>query len=39
VLSVETMYVGLVVIAILGFLLTLVLDEIESWILPWKHEP
>ena len=39
VLSVETMYVGLVVIAILGFLLTLVLNEIEGWILPWKHEP
>jgi len=38
VLTVETMYVGLVVIAILGFLLTLILDEIETWVLPWKHE-
>lgn len=38
VLSVETMYVGLVVISILGFVLTLVLNEIEGWILPWKQE-
>lgn len=38
VLSVETMYVGLIVISILGFLLTLVLNEIEGWILPWKQE-
>jgi ABC-type nitrate/sulfonate/bicarbonate transport system permease component len=38
VLSVETMYVGLLVISILGFLLTLILNEIESWILPWKVE-
>lgn len=38
ILSVETMYVGLIVISILGFLLTLVLNEIEGWILPWKQE-
>jgi NitT/TauT family transport system permease protein len=38
VLSVETMYVGLLVIAILGFLLTLILNEVESLILPWKQE-
>jgi len=38
VLSVETMYVGLIVISILGFLLTLILNEIEGWILPWKQE-
>jgi ABC-type nitrate/sulfonate/bicarbonate transport system permease component len=37
-LSVETMYVGLIVISILGFLLTFILNEIESWILPWKQE-
>jgi ABC-type nitrate/sulfonate/bicarbonate transport system permease component len=36
VLSVESMYVGLIVISILGFLLTLILNEIEAWILPWK---
>jgi NitT/TauT family transport system permease protein len=38
VLSVETMYVGLVVISILGFVLTLILNEVEGWILPWKQE-
>lgn len=38
VLSVETMYVGLLVISLLGFVFTLVLNEIESWILPWKQE-
>jgi ABC-type nitrate/sulfonate/bicarbonate transport system permease component len=38
VLSVETMYVGLIIISILGFVLTLILNEIEAWVLPWKHE-
>jgi ABC-type nitrate/sulfonate/bicarbonate transport system permease component len=38
ILSVETMYVGLIVISLLGFTLTLILNEIEGWILPWKHE-
>lgn len=38
ILSVETMYVGLIVISILGFLLTLILNEIEGFILPWKQE-
>lgn len=36
-LSVETMYVGLVVIAIIGYILSLTLDEIEQWMLPWKR--
>jgi len=36
ILSVETMYVGLILIAILGAVLTLALDEVESWLLPWK---
>lgn len=35
-LSVETMYVGLVVIAIIGYVLSVLLDEIEQWLLPWK---
>ncbi|HEY4200579.1 MAG TPA: ABC transporter permease [Devosiaceae bacterium] len=34
--AVEQMYVGLFVIAIIGFLLTLLLDELESWLVPWK---
>jgi ABC-type nitrate/sulfonate/bicarbonate transport system permease component len=38
VLSVEVMYVGLVVISLLGFVLTLLLNEIEGWILPWKAD-
>ncbi len=37
-LSVETMYVGLVVIAIIGYVLSLLLDVIERWMLPWKPE-
>ncbi len=36
-LSVETMYVGLVVIAFIGYVLTLFLDEVEQWLLPWKR--
>ena len=36
--SVETMYVGLVVIAILGFLFSLILNESERFILPWKSD-
>lgn len=35
-MDVETMYVGLFVIAFLGFAFTLVLDEIERWLLPWR---
>ena len=35
-LTVETMYVGLVVIALLGFLFSLLLNELERWVLPWK---
>ena len=36
ILSVETMYVGLITIAALGLLFTLVLNEIERMIVPWK---
>lgn len=38
ILSVETMYVGLIVISILGFCLTLILNEIENRLLPWKQD-
>ena len=34
ILSVETMYVGLIVIAIIGFLLTIVINEFERWLIP-----
>ena len=36
ILSVETMYVGLLVIALLGFVFTFALNELEHWIIPWK---
>jgi NitT/TauT family transport system permease protein len=36
ILSVETMYVGLIVIAVLGLILSLLLTEIERIIVPWK---
>jgi NitT/TauT family transport system permease protein len=34
--SVEQMYVGLFTIAIIGFVLTVLLNEIERMIIPWK---
>ncbi|MGM5024105.1 ABC transporter permease [Tardiphaga sp. 367_B4_N1_1] len=37
VLTVDTMYVGLLVIAVLGFLFSLVLDEVEHRLIPWKR--
>jgi NitT/TauT family transport system permease protein len=36
VLTVDTMYVGLLLIAILGFVFSVVLDQIERWLIPWK---
>lgn len=36
VLTVDTMYVGLLVIAVLGFIFSVVLDEIERMLIPWK---
>jgi NitT/TauT family transport system permease protein len=38
VLSVETMYVGLLTIALLGFLFTLLLNEVESILIPWRAQ-
>jgi NitT/TauT family transport system permease protein len=32
------MYVGLFVIALIGFLITLALNELERIIIPWKAE-
>jgi NitT/TauT family transport system permease protein len=34
--AVEQMYVGLFVIAIIGFLITLGLNELERIVIPWK---
>jgi ABC-type nitrate/sulfonate/bicarbonate transport system permease component len=36
--EVEQMYVGLFVIALIGFLLTVALNEIERIVIPWKSE-
>ena len=36
ILSVETMYVGLIVIAFLGVTFNLILNEIERMLVPWK---
>ncbi len=36
--SVEQMYVGLFMIAIIGFALTLILNELERVIIPWKRD-
>jgi NitT/TauT family transport system permease protein len=36
ILSVETMYVGLLVIAALGVLFTVILNEVERYLVPWK---
>jgi NitT/TauT family transport system permease protein len=37
ILSVNTMYVGLIVIALIGFLITLALNELERILIP--HRP
>jgi ABC-type nitrate/sulfonate/bicarbonate transport system permease component len=37
ILSVETMYVGLIVIALLGFLFSMALNEVERKLVPWKN--
>jgi NitT/TauT family transport system permease protein len=36
--SVEQMYVGLFMIAIIGFVLTVLLNEIERIVVPWKRD-
>ena len=37
IMAVETMYVGLIVIAILGIVFTQLITEIENLIVPWKR--
>ena len=37
-LSVETMYVGLIMIALLGFVITMALNELERWLVPWRAD-
>jgi ABC-type nitrate/sulfonate/bicarbonate transport system permease component len=38
ILSVNTMYVGLIMIALLGFVLTLILNEIERLVIPSRQD-
>jgi ABC-type nitrate/sulfonate/bicarbonate transport system permease component len=38
ILSVNTMYVGLIMIALLGFVLTLILNEIERMVIPSRQD-
>jgi NitT/TauT family transport system permease protein len=37
ILSVNTMYVGLITIAVLGFVLTIGLNEFERLMIPWRQ--
>ena len=37
ILSVETMYVGLIVIALPGFVFSMILNEVERVLVPWKQ--
>jgi NitT/TauT family transport system permease protein len=36
-IAVDTMFVGLIVIAVLGFAFSVALDEVERWVVPWKR--
>jgi NitT/TauT family transport system permease protein len=36
--AVEQMYVGLMMFAIIGFLLSWGLDALERWLIPWKSD-
>jgi NitT/TauT family transport system permease protein len=36
--SVETMYVGILVISVLGVLFTVVMNELEQVIIPWRRD-
>ena len=36
--AVEQMYVGLMMFAIIGFVLSWALDALERWLIPWKSE-
>lgn len=38
-LAIKKMYVGLIVIGLMGWLLTLLLDLVEKLVLPWRPQP
>jgi NitT/TauT family transport system permease protein len=37
--DIEQMFVALIVLSILGYLISLILDAIERLVLPWKQQP
>lgn len=36
--DIEQMFVALIVLSVLGYLFSLMLDQIERWVLPWKQD-
>ena len=38
IMSVEEMYAGLIVIAAIGYLFSVLLNELERWMIPWKAD-
>ncbi|MBU2702404.1 NitT/TauT family transport system permease protein [Sporomusaceae bacterium BoRhaA] len=37
--DIEPMFVALIMLSVLGYIFTLLLDRIEAWVLPWKQQP
>ena len=37
--AIEQMFVALMVLSILGYIFSILLDVIERWIVPWKQQP
>jgi len=36
--DIEQMFVALIILSLLGYLFSLLLDAVERWVVPWKHE-
>ncbi|MDI3469819.1 MAG: ABC transporter, permease protein (cluster 10, nitrate/sulfonate/bicarbonate) [Pseudolabrys sp.] len=36
ILQVEMMYIGILVIAVIGFIVTILLNQLERWMVPWQ---
>lgn len=37
--AIEQMFVALIVLSVLGYIFSILLDAIERWIVPWKQQP
>lgn len=35
--DIEQMFVALIVLSVLGYIFSLLLDAVERWVIPWKH--